>query len=166
MAGGMTNKPPENTLTFEKLIPASINEVWNAWTTEEGVKTFFAPACCIDLRPGGVYEMYFDVEADPGLRGGEGCRILAIEEPTLLSFTWNFPPDIPGLRNAQQNTHVTLSLFEETRGETRVRLIQDGWGSGADWEQGKIYFKRAWGEVVLPRLYQRFTVGPISWNEF
>ncbi len=160
----MENHSPEEPLIFEKLIPASITEVWDAWTTEEGVKTFFAPACRIDLRPGGAYEMYFDVEAAPGLRGGEGCCILAIEKPILLSFTWNFPPEISGLRNDRQGTHVTLRLLKESTEATRVRLIQDGWGSGVDWEKGKTYFARAWGEIVLPRLYQSFTVGPISWN--
>lgn len=166
MAGEIINNLQENILTFEKLIPASIDEVWAAWTTEEGVKTFLAPACKIDLRPGGIYEMYFDIEAAAGLRGGEGCRILAIQKPILLSFTWNFPPVIPELRNEQQNTHVTLRFIEETANVTKVSLMQDGWGSGADWERGRIYFERAWGGIVLPRLYQRFSTGPISWNEF
>ncbi len=161
MSGGLE----EYFLIFDELVPAPLQEVWNAWTTEEGVKTFFAPACRIDLRPGGAYEMYFDPESAPGLRGGEGCRILAVEKPILLSFTWNFPPDLPGLRNERQSTHVVLRFFEETASSTRVKLIQDGWGSSRDWDQGKSYFKRAWGDVVLPRLVLRFTEGPINWHE-
>lgn len=154
----------EPVLVFKKTIPASIEEVWEAWTTEQGVKTFFAPDCHIDLKPGGAYEMFFNPEGAPGERGGEGCQILAIEKPTLFSFTWNFPPEIPLLRNTHQHTHVSLRISPILPKNTLVRIVQDGWGVGEEWEKGLAYFSRAWGEIVLPRLYDRFTKGPIIWN--
>ena len=95
-------------LEFEEIIPAPIDVVWQAWTTVEGVRSFFAPQCTIDLRPGGAYEMYFDLDALAGLRGSEGCVVLAIEEPYMLSFTWNAPPELPRIRD--HHTHVTLYL--------------------------------------------------------
>ena len=70
----------DRIIEFEVSIPAEMDAVWEAWTTEEGVKSFFAPECRIELHPGGAYEMYFDLDAESGLRGGEGCRILAIEQ--------------------------------------------------------------------------------------
>jgi len=51
----------------EQNVNANIEDVWNAWTTEEGVKSFFAPACNIDLKVGRAYEMLFDLKAEPGL---------------------------------------------------------------------------------------------------
>lgn len=161
----MSNRLKGFSLKFEKTIPAPILEVWNAWTTEEGVKTFFTPECWIELNPGGAYEMYFNLDAEPGLRGGEGCRILAIEKPTMLSFTWNFPPDIPSLRDSNQQTHVTVRLSKVSPDSTLIGLHQDGWGEGDEWQEGIEYFKHAWGDIVLSRLQQRFTSGPISWNE-
>jgi len=161
----MSKPSEEQVLVFEKLIPAPIEKVWEAWTTDHGVKSFFVPDCFIDLKPGGAYEMYFNPEGAHGERGGEGCLILAIEKPNLFSFTWNFPPEIPSLRNDHQHTHITLRLSETQPGSTLVRLLQDGWGGGAEWEKGAAYFERAWGEIVLPRLYDLFTKGPILWNE-
>lgn len=161
----MSNISEDQILVFEKIIPASIEKVWDAWTTEQGVKSFFAPDCFIDLKPGGAYEMYFNSVAEPGERGGEGCLILAIQKPAMFSFTWNFPPEIPLLRNDHQHTHITLRLSAALQGSTLVRIIQDGWGGGVEWEKGFAYFSRAWGEIVLPRLYDRFTKGPILWNE-
>lgn len=161
----MSNPAQERTLVFEKLIPASIADVWQAWTTESGVATFFGPGSFIELHPGGAYEIYFGLDEPLGKRGGEGCRILAIEPPHMISFTWNFPPTLPELREKHQNTHLTLRLFDDHSGGTLVRLTQDGWGIGKDWQKGMAYFSRAWGEIVLPRLYQRFTSGPIRWNE-
>lgn len=149
-------------LEFDDIVPASIEVVWQAWTTEEGARTFFAPQCRIDLAPGCAYEMYFDLEAPPGLRGGEGCVILAIEEPNFLSFTWNAPPELPRIR--QYRTHVSLYLESLAGSRTHVSLIHDGWGVGKDWERTRDYFTRAWGQVVLPRLKNRFIIGPVSWG--
>lgn len=98
----------ENTITAEILVDAFLSDVWEAWTTESGAKTFFAPDCKIDLRPGGAYEMYFDPDAPQGLRGGEGCQILALEGTEMLSFTWIAPPSMPEIRS--QFTHVVVRL--------------------------------------------------------
>lgn len=62
---------------YEITVNGSIEEVWDAWTTKEGIKTFFAPDCNIDYRIDGVYEIFFSPEKEPGLRGAEGMRIKA-----------------------------------------------------------------------------------------
>jgi uncharacterized protein YndB with AHSA1/START domain len=149
-------------ISFQISIPASQTDVWRAWTTEEGVITFFAPACKIDLKPGGAYEMYFNLDAPPGEQGGEGMIILAIQPESLLSFTWNAPPNLPDVRG--QMTHVVISLEEKSPQETLVHLKHDGWGEGSDWDQAFDYFIRAWGEIVLPRLKYSFEEGPIDWE--
>ena len=63
-----------------------------------GARSFFAPACNIDLRVGGAYEMFFNPEGEPGSRGGEGIRILAIQPKKMLAFTWTAPPHLPNAR--------------------------------------------------------------------
>ena len=66
-------------LTTEFEVNAPIEKVWEAWTTPEGIKTFYAPDCKVDLRVDGAYEIYLTPEAKPGERGGEGMRILGLE---------------------------------------------------------------------------------------
>jgi len=94
------------TVCAEVIVNAGLEDVWEAWTTEEGVKTFLAPA---------------------GERGGEGNRVMAIQPMEMFSFTWNAPPTLPGVRD--QRTHVTLRFFPEG-GRTKVTLYHGGWGSG------------------------------------
>lgn len=149
-------------ISYEVQISAPVSEVWKAWTTKQGAKSFFAPECKIELRVGGAYEMYFDPEASPGKRGGEGLTILAIQEERMLSFTWNAPPTLPSVRG--QLTHVTLRFQELQENRTALSLVHDGWGEGGEWDQAFDYFTRAWGEVVLPRLEYRFEHGPIDWQ--
>lgn len=155
-------KNDEKAVFVEVKIDARLEEVWEAWTTEEGIKTFFAPACKVDLRPDGMYEVYFNPDAPPGERGGEGLRVLAIQPMKMFSFTWNAPLIYPTVRG--QRTHVTLRFIPEEEG-IRVTLHHDGWGSGGEWDKTFEYFERAWKEVVLPRLRYRFEHGPINWDD-
>ena len=144
------------------LVQAPIQDVWDCWTTKEGVRSFFAPEARIDLRVGGAYEMYFLLDAPEGFRGGEGCILIEIRPPERLVFTWNFPPTIPDLREARAHTRVELSLRSLAEGKTELSLVQSGWKGGPLWEQGVEYFNRAW-DVVLDRLKGRFEEGPVDW---
>ena len=150
-------------MSYKISVPASISDIWRAWTTEEGAKTFFAPDCKIELKPGGAYEMYFNLDAPPGEQGGEGMIILAFQSEKMLSFTWNSPPDLLEVRG--EMTHVVVYLENKGPDETLVKLDHDGWGEGGEWDQAFDYFTRAWGEIVLPRLKYRFEEGPINWED-
>ena len=145
------------------VVNATIQAVWEAWTTESGVRAFFAPEAKIDLRVGGHYEMYFMLDAPTGSRGGEGCTVRDVREPNRLGFTWNFPPTIPSLRDNRRFTEVCLNLAHAADNQTEVSMVQSGWQSGPDWEEGYAYFDRAW-DLVLDRLKRRFQSGPIDWN--
>ena len=152
----------ERVIICEIDIPATIKEVWKAWTTKEGAESFFAPRCNIDLKVGGAYEMLFNLEASPGEQGGEGMVILAIQSESMLSFTWNSPPHLTTVRG--QRTHVVVRFSETDEGKSRVTLHHDGWGEGGEWDEAFDYFSSAWGDVVLPRLKYRFEHGPIDWE--
>jgi uncharacterized protein YndB with AHSA1/START domain len=158
----MKSDGDERAIRGEIVVPATIEDVWHAWTTEEGIISFLAPACRIDLRPDGPYEILFDPSALPGQRGGEGLRVMAVQPMTMLSFTWNAPPSLPEVRG--QRTHVTVRLSPEGAGRTRVRLHHDGWGTGGQWDEAYRYFDRAWNQIVLPRLVRRFEEGPVQWG--
>jgi uncharacterized protein YndB with AHSA1/START domain len=144
------------------ITPASIERVWEAWTTNEGVTSFFAPAANIEPRVGGAYEIFFDPSAPAGRRGAEGMRILAFDPPRLLSFTWNATPALPRLR--AQQTSVSVHLEALGPEQTRVTLIHGGFGHAEDWDSSYQYFCGAWTSYVLPHLQSRFAIGPYDWT--
>lgn len=146
----------------EVTVAAPLAEVWNAWTTAAGVKTFFGPDARVEARVGGPYEIYFSTTAPEGLRGSEGCKIHTVEPMKLLVFEWNAPPSIPALRNSGVHTLVYLQLEELGPKQTRVTLTHTGWGEGEDWDKAYAYFDRAW-DAVLSNLHYRFAVGPVAW---
>jgi len=158
----MKNQHIEKSIFCDVIVPASIKEVWKAWTTNEGVKSFFAPDCNVELKVMGPYEILFDLNAKPGSQGGEGLFILAFEEYKMLSFVWNAPPEYPNIRG--QFTHVIIRLEEISGNETHVTLYHDGWGEGDEWQKVYDYFVKAWDRVIMPRLKYRFENGPVDWN--
>ncbi len=122
-----TDLPP---LTASALLNASRKEIWDAWTTPQGIRSFLAPDCKIDLRVRGAYEIYFDPQAAPKDRGSIGSIILAIQPMEILSFSWCNPPSLPKIR--WQYTHVSIYIHEINNNQRQVILLQDGWGTGSD----------------------------------
>ncbi len=143
----------EGVLHKETIVSASIDQVWRAWTTTEGVKSFFSPEANVELRISGPYEIYFNMEAPYGQRGAEDCRVLSFLPKRMLSFEWNAPPQFGELRN--QRTHVVLMFEPIGESQVKVSLTQLGWGRGEEWKKLFDYFDRAWG-MVLGNLKESF----------
>jgi len=134
------------SLAKEVVVVAPPDDVWAAWTSNEGIASWWGPAATdIDLRIGGTFEILFNMGAPVGERGSEGCRILAYVPGELLSFTWNAPPHLP-LRAA--NTWVVLTFTDREPGSTCVRLVHTGFLDGQDWDDYMSYFDNAWGYVL------------------
>ena len=120
-------------------------EVWAAWTSNEGIASWWGPpASNIDLRIGGPFELFFVPDAPAGSRGSDGCRVLAYVPGESFSFTWNAPPHL-ALR--ETNTWVVLTFIKTDSG-TRVRLVHTGFLNGPDWDDYMAYFDLAWSQVL------------------
>lgn len=133
------------------IVAADINQVWQKWTTHEGLKTFFGVDNMIELRPGGPYEIYFLLENPPGTRGGEGNQVLSFLPLEMLSFSWNAPPSIPEIRNHAHRTWVVVVFRELGPLKTEVTLKHVGWLDGEKWDETIAYFEKAW-DIVLNSL--------------
>jgi uncharacterized protein YndB with AHSA1/START domain len=150
-------------LTTELEVNAPAEKAWRAWTTAEGVKSFFAPACNVEPRVDGLYEILFEPEAQPGKRGAEGLRVLGYEPMRRFAVSWDAPSTFPDIR--AQRTVVILEFEPVGAARTRVRFTHLGWGEGKAWDQAYEYFDRAWNKVVLPRFRYAMEVGPIDWKK-
>lgn len=133
------------SLVKEIEVAAPPIDVWSAWTSDEGIASWWGPpASNIELRIGGPFELYFMPDAPEGSRGSDGCKVLAYVPGESLSFTWNAPPHL-ALR--ETNTWVVLTFMSSPSG-TKVRLVHTGFLTGADWDDYMEYFDEAWGAVL------------------
>ncbi len=151
----------DKILRKEIVVPSTQKQVWDAWTTTEGVKTFFSNEAKIELSVGGWYEIYFILDAPHGSRGSESCQVLSYLPMEMLSFSWNAPPEFGELR--QKHTIVVLQFEQVEPGKVKIVLSQHGWGRGEEWNKLYDYFDKAWA-YVLGNLKKRFVVGPIDWS--
>ena len=142
-------------------VSASLGDIWNAFTTVEGIKTFFAPDGKIELKLFGCYEIYFYPPKNEGNRGSEGCVVLSFIPDRMLSFTWNAPPEFPNVR--KEKTWVVLEFQDLGDNTVFAKLTHLGWKEGKGWDEVYAYFDKAW-DVVLTRLKKRFENGPIKWE--
>jgi uncharacterized protein YndB with AHSA1/START domain len=142
-------------------VSAPVDAVWAAWTTREGITSFFAPDARIEAKVGGTFQIYFDPGAPAGAKGADDMRFLALQPKRMLSFDWNAPPHLPEAR--QQRTFVVVRLTPIDDKSTRVTLHHTGWGDGGEWDKAYAYFDRAWG-FVLGSLEKRFAQGPMDWK--
>lgn len=130
----------------ETSVDATTDDVWAAWASTAGISAWWnPPATSIDLRVGGPFELFFDMDQPEGRRGSEGCRYLSYVPGEMVSFTWNAPPHL-ALREA--NTWVVVTFRQIEPGRTNVRLVHTGFLEGPDWDEYVSYFEDAWGYVL------------------
>jgi uncharacterized protein YndB with AHSA1/START domain len=152
---------PLRPIDAEVLVRGKVGDVWNAWTTNDGVRQWFAPGSNIDLKIGGPYEILFMPDAPAGQRGAEGLKVLSYLPQEMLVFEWSAPPKFEKVR--PHRTWVVVHLADLGAGTARVRLRHAGFLEGAaahpddreEWGQVREYFSKAW-PFVLENLRKHF----------
>jgi uncharacterized protein YndB with AHSA1/START domain len=153
----------ERAIDKEIVVPATLDAAWTAWTTREGIITFFAPDAVVEPKVGGAFHIHINPLAEPGMKGADDMRFLAVQPKQMISFDWNAPPSLPEVR--AQRTFVIVRFAAVDDKNTRVTLHHTGWGTGGEWDKTYTYFDRAWGNV-LGNLKKRFETGPQDWTEW
>ena len=145
---------PEKALRFEIVVPAKPAEVWQAFSTSEGLSTWLWKDCSVELKPGGGWIVHF-----PGGSTGGGT-IVSFEAGRSITIRAMAPDKFPEVRRVG-----TIALFEMApEGEkTKVTLTQTGWNPGKEWEEAYDYLAQG-NAQLMGQLYLRFTRGPLKWQ--
>ena len=97
-AAALLSQAAERVIEKDVVVRATLDEAWAAWTTREGITSFFAPDAKVEARVGGAFQIYIDPGAQPGLKGADDMRFLALQPKKMISFDWNAPPTLPAAR--------------------------------------------------------------------
>ncbi len=145
---------PEKALSFEVEIPGSLDEVWAAFTTSDGLSTWLTPQAVVDLRKGGEWTAHF-----PGGATGGGT-IIDFTPKTKLVMAAKAPPMFPHV--SAERTTATWTFQAAGPNVTLVRLRQTGWKQGEEWDKAYNYLASG-NAQLLETLRRRFQSGPIDW---
>lgn len=162
-------KPTPKPIDIIVTVKATPGEVWQAYTTNDGLHTWMSPATNVECRIGGPFEIYFNASGAKGERGSDGCAVLSYLPNEMFSYSWNAPPKFAHAR--QQRTWVVVTFAPLGEKETKVRLVHLGWDEmikanpdhADEWREVNDYFTKAWTRK-LNDLKQRFESGPLKWE--
>ncbi len=142
----------DRAIVETRVVGVSAADAWRAWTTDEGLESFFGADCTVELRPGGPFEILFSTDAPEGSRGSEGCTVLSYLPERMLSFSWNAPPSFPEIRAGDHETIVVVEFTPLGDTHTSVTLRHHGWPDEStttdQWDGVFEYFSRAWPSVM------------------
>jgi uncharacterized protein YndB with AHSA1/START domain len=155
----------DRTIFLDAIVAAPPAEVFQLWTSAEGIKKFFAPGARIDAAVGGRYQVIFAPAKDPegDSHGTKGARILKLVPGKELAFEWvtfagdellgrNAPPYAPpaerNVRPLPTWVELTFDAVEGQPEQTHLRFAHYGFREGEKWEQSYRWFGRAWKGVV------------------
>lgn len=141
-------------IVHEVSVPTDRLTAFRALATEEGIEAWLERKSLVDLRIGGAYEIYFDSDKPPGLRGSEGCQILAYVPGEMLAVSWNAPPSLPVAR--EKRAWAVFSFAEVEPKKTTVKVTHLGLGDDGEWPRVRAYFERAW-PMFLQELAEHFS---------
>lgn len=118
------NNAPQSqteTLTLEFDLHHPPAKVWRALTEPALLQRWLLPIVATKLEPGARFTLHADPQ--PGWDGIVHCRLLEIEPPSRLSYTW-----IVGEPDTGLDTVVTFTLTSTVQG-TRLTIEQSGFKS-------------------------------------
>jgi uncharacterized protein YndB with AHSA1/START domain len=145
---------PEKALKLQVVVPAKIEDVWNAFTTRAGLVTWLWSDVTVELRNGGEWTVHY-----PGGATGGGT-ITSFTPQRQLVMRAMAPERFPTVRSERT---TAIFDFEPLGAETRVTLTQTGWKQGKEWDDAYEYLAKG-NAQLLEQLRFRFVKGPINWN--
>lgn len=109
-----TTPSTQQTLAIELDLRHPPEKVWRALTDPELLSEWLLPVIGLRLEPGVAFSDR--TQPQPGWDGIVNCRMLAIDSPRRLSYTWTA---------LELETVVTFTLTPTTEG-TRLSVVQSG----------------------------------------
>jgi uncharacterized protein YndB with AHSA1/START domain len=152
----------DRTVVLRADVACSPDRAFAMWSTEAGVRSFFAPAARIGASPGGRYTIMFFPDEDPEgmVHGTAGAHVLASEPSRFYAFEWvvfagdeakgdNAPPYASPEQRLPDAlpTWVEITLTPAGSG-THVEFRHFGFGEGELWGRSYTWFSRAWAGVL------------------
>ncbi|HEY6234401.1 MAG TPA: SRPBCC domain-containing protein [Candidatus Elarobacter sp.] len=152
----VTTTDAPKRLDMAVTVPATVDQVWDAFTTPAGLTTWLAPFAKVELAVGGPWQVSFT--ADGAAAGG---NVLLFQPKSLLALSAMAPAQFPTVR--RERTTAVFLFDAAGANATTVRLAQTGWKPGDEWD--KAFDDLATGNAqLLEALYHRFAVGPEAWK--
>ncbi len=161
----ITHENGERVLIHEVVVPAPFEDVWEAYTTKEGLETWAVPKCEIDFRSGGTLKSRYDLDGEIGDAGTVinfivnfiPWKMITLQSPLGKGF-----PESVQKASANMYTIVEFNLIDESH--TLLTAYETGFLSGQEWDNVLKFFEEG-NTQAYQMLVDRFVKGPVDWQK-
>lgn len=156
-------EPGKRCLRQELVVDASLDDVWRAFTTRDGLEAWMAPVVDVDFRLGGTLKSHYDPAAEIGHPGTVTITYVNYVPQHLLTLRSD-PDQWPvEIRGDVEHTYEVIEIEPLDEGRTRIVSWGIGYGDSPAWNELLDFFVKgnAWSYGLLAK---RFKEGPIDWT--
>jgi uncharacterized protein YndB with AHSA1/START domain len=141
-------------LMHEAVVPAPVEVVWKAWSTNEGLRSWLAPHAEIDFRIGG--KMRTNYSADGGLQdpGTIENTILSFDRHRMISIRVSRAPANFPFPKAIYAMWTVMYFEPVAADQTRVRVVAAGFSADEESQRMRAFFERG-NAATLRQMQER-----------
>lgn len=139
-----TTEAGERILVQEVWIDAPPEEVWPAYTTNEGYAAWAAPVVEVDLRVGGTIRTHYVPTAKLGDAGTNTLHIVNYVPNELITLRADVAPNWPEVMKQDGDKLTNVILFDRLPGDaTRIRSYGIGYRDTPEYDDLLTFFRAA-----------------------
>jgi uncharacterized protein YndB with AHSA1/START domain len=127
-------------VVYETEIDASIDDVWKAFTTSDGLQSWMAPLAEIELAVGGKMKSNYNPDGKIGDSSTIESTILSFDPKRMLSLkATKFPEGFP-FEEAAKSTWSVFYYSELPEGRTKITVVGLGYTDDEQSQKMRSFF--------------------------
>ncbi len=159
LCGNVSAAQDISPIVSEGLVEASLDAVWAAWTTGDGLRSWLAPHADIDLRVGGLMRTNYSAQGTLGDPHTIENTVLSFEPRRMISIMVAKAPDTFPFPNAIQEMWTVIYFEAAGPGRTKVRVVGLGFRPSEESQRMRAFFERG-NATTLEQLQRHFSGVP------
>jgi hypothetical protein len=153
----------ERVQCLEIVVPATLQQAWEAVSSSQGWMSWMAPAVDLELKPLGRFNSNYRAGSKPGDPGTIYNTVLAYVPLRMFSMKIGLNENFPKEVREANSLFSVLTLEEAGPGRVKLSEMMVGWQEGPAWDQAWGFFDKG-NRYTLQQLYKRLTQGPTDWK--
>ena len=133
----------ENRVVDNFEINANVDNVWKAFTTSEGLKSWAAPLADIDFRVGGKWRANYNKDGELGDATTIENTILSFDPKRMLSIKATGFPEGFEFEEAAKETWSIFYFAPISESKTRITIVGLGYNDSEQSRKMRAFFKPA-----------------------
>ena len=144
-------------LVSEAIVDATPDQVWDVWTTKQGIQSWMVPQADIDLRVGGKMRTHYDPKGTLGDAQGIEHTILAFDPKRMFAFKTVKCPETFPFKKAMEPVWNVVYMEAVDAQHTRVTVRCLGYGDDEESRKMRAFFAKgnAYTLELLKKLFAK-----------